>query len=171
MERAEKHQFVKEFSSHIASQSLVVLTHQTGLSADESEALRAKVREHDASFKIVKNTLLRLVLKGSKDEALLPHLTGPTGFSYSQDPIAAAKAMVDYAKANPKLKVLAGSLNGQFLDAKAVKALANLPSLDALRGKIVGLVTAPMGALARVMNAPGSAVARVVSAYSEKKGA
>ena len=168
MERAEKHQFVKDFTAVVGSHALLVVTEQTGLSADESMALRAKVREHEASFKIVKNTLLRLALKGSEAESLVPHLKGPTGFAYSKDPLAAAKAVADFSKKNEKLKILAGSLNGAYLDAAAVKELASLPSLDELRGKIVGLLTAPMGALARVMNAPASSLARVVQAYSEK---
>lgn len=168
MDRAQKHAFVKDFNTVAANQSLFVLTRQTGLSATETEELRGCVRENDASFRIIKNTLLRLALKGTSAEGLLDHLKGPTGLSYSKDPLAAAKAVAKFAKANKKLEIVAGSLNGQTLDSKGIKDLAELPSLDALRGRIIGLVLAPLQKVARTASAPASQIARVLGAYSQK---
>lgn len=168
MDRTQKHAFVKDFSEVVKEQSLLVVTRQTGLSVLESEELRASARKNDAAFKIVKNTLLRLALKDTKADALTTYLEGPTGLSYSKDALAAAKAVVSFAKNNKKLEVLAGVLDGRLLSAKEVKELADLPSLDALRSKLVGLMVAPLQKVARTCAAPGSGLARIFTAYSQK---
>lgn len=168
MDRATKHAFVKTFTNTVKNQSLLVITRQTGLSVLESEVLRGKARKAEASFKIVKNTLLRLVLKDHCEGKLVEHLKGPTGIAYSEDPIAAARAVADFTKENKKLEIVAGALDGNFLDANAVKALASLPSLDVLRATIACLVSAPGTAIARTVSAPGAGLVRLVSAYSKK---
>jgi large subunit ribosomal protein L10 len=95
-------------------------------------------------------------------------LKGPTALAYSADPIAAAKVAVTYANSNNKLTIVGGVMAGQVLDSAGVKALATLPSLDELRGKIVGLLVAPATKIARVLQAPAGQLARVVQAFADK---
>ncbi len=140
--------------------SLVVVTHYLGLTVAEMTELRRKVREAGAKFRVTKNRITRLALAGTPYEGLADLMTGPTALSTSVDPIAAAKAVVQFAKKNEKIVVLGGVMNGQTLSADQVKALGDLPSLDELRGKIVGLLQAPAGQ-----------IARVCKAYSEKEQA
>ena len=167
MDRLQKRALVEGLTGVFKSQSLLVITRQTGLTVKESEELRKSARDEGAAFRIVKNTLLKLALKETTS-SLDEHLTGPTGLAYSEDPIAAAKAVASYAKDNKKVEIVAGLLDGSPLDAAGVKALASLPSLDVLRGKLVGLLVAPASSLARTIQAPGSGIARVCQAYAQK---
>lgn len=167
MDRLQKRALVEDLSGVLKSQNLLVITRQTGLTVRESEDLRKSVRDSGATFRIVKNTLLKLALKETTS-SLDDHLTGPTGLAYSEDPITAAKAVASYAKDNKKVEIVAGLLEGVPLDAAGVKALASLPSLDVLRAKIVGLIVAPASGLARAIQAPGAGLARVCQAYAQK---
>ena len=121
----------------------------------ETTALRNAVRADGASYKVAKNRLAKLALKGTPCESMADLLVGPTAISYSEDVLAAAKAVVKMAKTNDKLEVVGGVMNGQKVDVKTITELANMPSLDELRGKLVGLLVAPAGALARVTKAYG----------------
>jgi len=98
-------------------------------------------------------------------------LVGPTALSTSTDPVAAAKVVAEFAKTNDKIEIVGGAMGSQLLDAEGVKALASLPSLDELRGKIVGLLQAPASKLAAVTQAPAAQLARVFKAYAEKEAA
>lgn len=145
---------------------MVVVTHYSGLTVSEMGDLRDRMRETGAKFRVTKNRLTRLALKDTKFEALSDMFIGPTAIAYSDDPVAAAKASVEFAKENDKLIVLGGALGEEMLDASGVKALASLPSLDELRGKLVGLLVSPATKVAQVLQAPGGQVARVIGAYS-----
>jgi large subunit ribosomal protein L10 len=107
-------------------------------------------------------------LQGTQYEALVEQFTGPTAIATSEDPVAAAKVAVKFADGNKKLTVVGGALGDKMLDASAVKALASLPSLDELRGKIVGLVNAPATKIAGVLQAPAGQLARVISAHASQ---
>ena len=168
MDRQQKHQFVSDFRDVLAKHPLVILTQQTGLSVSESEALRHKVRTEGGRFKIVKNTFLRLCLENRCGGQLLPHLKGPTGIAYSEDPLAAAKAVSAFAKENDKVKILAGALNDDFVDAAGLKQLASLPPLDVLRAKMAGLLLLPFQKVVAQIAAPGTSLARVCGAYAQK---
>ena len=168
MERNEKEAFIASVRSSLENSSIVVLTRQSGLTVSEVQDLRSKIREAGASYKVGKNTLTRIALSGTANEALGDHLKGPTALAFSSDPVAAAKATVEFAKDNDKIEVVCGILNGQFLDAAAVSALAKLPSLDELRGKLIGVLQAPATKIAGVLQAPAGQLARVFSAYAEK---
>jgi large subunit ribosomal protein L10 len=122
------------------------------------------MRENQAEFKVLKNTLAQIAVKDTALDGLTPLLKGPTALAYSADPIAAAKVIVKFANTNDKLKVVGGYLNGQLLSEASVKALATLPSLDELRGTLIGLIQAPATKLARLAKEPGACVARVLSA-------
>jgi large subunit ribosomal protein L10 len=148
--------------------NLVVVTHQSGLTVAESTAFRQQVREAGAGFRVSKNRLTRLALEGTKFEALQPLMTGPTGLATSVDPVAAAKVCVEFAKKNEKLTVVGGALGEQLLDIDGVQTLARLPSLDELRGRIVGLLQAPATKVAVVLQTPAGQLARVFGAYGSQ---
>ena len=126
------------------------------------------MRNAGASFKVTKNRLTRLALKGTKFEHLSDLFKGPTGIAYSDDPVAAARVAVKFADDNEKFVVLGGGLDEQALDVSAVTALAKLPSLDELRGKLVGMIQTPATRIAGVTQAPAGQLARVISARAEQ---
>lgn len=168
MDRAQKEAAVTGLSHTFGQVNLVIVTQQSGLTVHESRILRRKVREAGASFKVTKNRLTRLALEGTKFQALQSLMTGPTALAYSEDPVAAAKVCVEFAKANEKLTIIGGALGEQLLDANGVQALAKLPSLDELRAKLVGLLQAPATKVAGVLQAPAGQLARVISAYGSQ---
>src|SRR4051812_18654083 len=128
------------------------------------------MRSAGANYRVTKNRLVRRALEGTQFEPLAPLFTGPTAIAFSRDPVAAAKAAVEYANRNNKLTIVGGGLQGQVLDQAGIKALATLPSLDELRARIIGLVNAPATKLAVLLQTPGGQLARVLAAYSEKSG-
>jgi large subunit ribosomal protein L10 len=170
VERAQKQHLVATLHRDLADTVCVVVTHQTGLSVAEVTQLRRQMRGAGAHYRVTKNRLARRAVEGTQFAGLAPLFTGPTAIAFSRDPVAAAKAAVEYANRNTKLTVIGGGLSGRTLDAAAVKALATLPSLDELRGKIIGLIMAPAAKLAVLLQTPGSQLARVLAAYSEKSG-
>jgi large subunit ribosomal protein L10 len=168
VDRTEKKNLVASLKSLFEDTNLMVVTHQSGLTVAESSDLRHQMREAGASFKVTKNRLARLALEGTKFAELTPLFKGPTAVALSDDPVAAAKVAVRFAKDNDKLVIAGGALDDQVLDIDRISALAALPSLDELRAKIVGMLSTPATRIARVLNAPGGQVARVIAAYSEK---
>ncbi len=168
MNRVEKREFVASLREDLGSAALVVVTHQSGLTVEESTDLRCKMRDAGASFRVVKNSLARIVVRDTNLSAIEPHLKGPSALAFSKDPVVAARVAVSFVDGNPKLSVVAGILQGKLLDAQAVHALAKLPSLDELRSKIMGLLMAPATKLATIISEPGASVARVVLSYSKK---
>jgi large subunit ribosomal protein L10 len=168
VERAEKEALVSSLHERLGEVSSVVVTHQLGLTVAQSSDLRRKAREAGAHYRVVKNRLAKRAFEGTKFEALVPLFNGPTAIALSDDPVAAAKVVNAFAKTNDKVTILGGGLNGQYLDADGVKALADLPSLDELRGKLIGVIQAPATKVAGVINAPGSQLARVFAAYASK---
>lgn len=170
MDRAQKQALVAELQETFESNNLLVLTHQSGLTVAEVSELRKQMREAGGSFKVTKNRLAKIALKGTKFEGLADQFTGPTAIAVSSDPVAAAKIAVEFANKNEKLQIICGSLEMEALDADAVKALAKLPSLDELRGKLIGLIQAPATKIAGVLQAPGGQLARVFGAYGSSEG-
>lgn len=168
MDRGKKEALVAELRQTFDENELVVVTHQNGLTVAEASDLRRRMRDAGARFKVTKNRLAKLALKGTKFEHLTDQFSGPTAIAVSVDPVAAAKVAVEFANKNDKLAIVSGALGDKELDANSVKALAKLPSLDELRGTIIGLLQAPAGKLARVTQAPAAQLARVFSAYATK---
>jgi large subunit ribosomal protein L10 len=163
-----KQQLVTSLHQTLKTAELVVITQQSGLTVAEVTNLRRQMRQAGAGYKVTKNRLARLALEGTKFEGLKSMFTGPTAIAYSADPIAAAKVAVTYANSNEKLTIVGGAMGGQLLDPNGVKALATLPSLDELRGKIVGVLAAPATKIAAVLQAPAAKLARVLNAYASK---
>jgi large subunit ribosomal protein L10 len=167
VDRIEKREFVAELSTVFADTSMVVVTRNEGMTVADVTDLRRKMRAAGASFKVAKNRLALLALDGTRFDGLKPFMKGPTAISWSADPVAVAKAAVDFAKTNDKFVLIGGALGTQLLDVAGVKALAELPSLDALRAKLLGLLAAPATRIAGVLQAPAGQLARVFAAYAD----
>jgi len=168
VDRTQKEDLVASLNAIFGSVSLVVVTRPLGLSVAEATELRRQMRDAGASYKVTKNRLTRLALKGTRFEPLTDLMTGPTAIAYSDDPIAAAKVAVKYAEGNSKLEIVGGVLFEETLDTAAVTQLAKLPSLDELRAKIVGMLNTPATRIAGVLQAPGGQLARVVQAHAQQ---
>ena len=171
MDRAQKKEAVAQLKQTFQETGVVVVTRNLGMTVAQSTSLRIKMRDVGASYKVSKNTLALIAIEDTPYANLADLLVGPTALASSADPVAAAKAAVDFAKTNDKLEIVGGAMGSTLLDANGVKALAELPSLDELRAKIVGLVQAPATKLAQLVQAPAAKVARVVGAYAAKEAA
>jgi large subunit ribosomal protein L10 len=171
VEKAKKAEVVEDLNQVFANAGSVVVAHYSGMTVAQMGDLRARMREQGASFRVAKNRLAVRALKGTPIEGIAHLFKGPTGIAVSDDPVAASKVAAAYAKDNDKLVILGGSVGTTALDAEGVKALATLPSLDALRGTILGLLQAPATKIAAVVQAPAGQLARVIGAYSKKDAA
>ena len=171
MEKAKKAEVVEDLNGVFAKAGSVVVAHYTGMTVADMADLRSRMRANGASFRVAKNRLAVRALKGTPIEGIAHLFKGPTGIAVSDDPVAASKVAAAYAKDNEKLVILGGAIGSTALDVNGVKALANLPSLDALRGKIVGLLVAPATKIAGIVQAPAGQLARVIGAYSKKEAA
>jgi large subunit ribosomal protein L10 len=171
VDRAEKSQLVDTLATVFQDTGVIVVAHYSGLTVAQMTVLRAKMREAGGGVRVAKNRLVKLALKGTDAESISDLFEGPTVVAFSKDPVAAAKVAVDFAKVNDKLVIRGGAMGPTALDAEGVKALATLPSLDELRGKLVGLIASPATRVAQVLNAPAAQLARVLSAYAEKSAA
>jgi large subunit ribosomal protein L10 len=166
VDRKQKEEQVSSLREIFEDAALVVVTHYSGMTVSELGELRGKMREAGANFKVTKNRLTKLALAGTKFEGTAEMFSGPTAIAYSKDPVAAAKAAVNFSKTNDKLIVLGGAMGSENLDVNRVKALATLPSLDELRAKIVGMIATPATRVASVLQAPAAQVARVIGVHA-----
>jgi large subunit ribosomal protein L10 len=171
MDRAQKAASIEDIKGVFASSGAVVVTHYLGLTVAEMTDLRGRLRKEGASLKVVKNTLVKKALDGANGEAGDALFIGPVAVAYGPDPVSAAKVATEFAKANDKFKVIGAIMGKDVLDAKAVGALATLPSLDQLRAQLIGLVQAPATKVAGVLAAPAGQLARVFNAYATKDAA
>jgi large subunit ribosomal protein L10 len=171
MDRTQKAETVQSLNGLFADAGAVVVAHYSGMTVAQMGDLRSRLRKAGASFRVAKNRLAVRAVEGTSAQGISNLFKGPTGIAYSKDPVSAAKVLVAYAKENDKLKILGGVAVGSVLDANGVKALAELPSLDALRGKIIGLLQAPATKIAGVLAAPAGGLARVISAHAKKAAA
>ena len=167
MDRVQKQRLIDTLQHDLADTACVVVTHQSGLTVAEATQLRRQMRNAGARFRVTKNRLAKRALEGTRFEGLSALFTGPTAIAFSHDPVAAAKVTVEFANRNDKLTVIGGGLAGQVMDAAGVKELAGLPSLDELRGKLIGLLVAPASRIASVLQAPAGQLARVLAAHAE----
>lgn len=168
MNRANKEKAVADYKERFETDETVVLVHNEGLSVAEMSEFRTQLRNEGGRFKIVKNNLAKRAIEGTKCEALSDLLTGPIGVASSQDPVAAAKVVHKFAKDHNKMVIVGGSMGATVLDKSGVESLAKMPSLDELRGKLIGLLQAPAQNVLGVVSAPAGQLARVVGAYGAK---
>jgi large subunit ribosomal protein L10 len=171
MDRAQKSESIEALKGVFDNAGAVVVTHYMGLTVAEMTDLRGRLRKEGASLKVVKNTLAQKALAGSKGDAGDALFKGPVAIAYAPDPVSAAKVVTEYAKANDKFTVVGAFMGQTVLDQKGVGALATLPSLDQLRGQILGLLNAPATKLAGTIAAPAGGLARVINAYATKQDA
>lgn len=168
MDRSQKADAVAALTATFNEVGVVVVTRNLGMTVAQTTALRVKMREAGASFKVSKNRLAKLAIQDTDYAGIGDMLTGPVALATSVDPVAAAKIVVEFAKTNDKLEIVGGSMGSQVLDADGVKALASMPSLDELRAKLVGLVQAPATKIAQLATAPAAKLARVFGAYAKE---
>jgi large subunit ribosomal protein L10 len=168
MNRAEKSALVTQLTAAWKDTGVMVVAHYKGMTVAEMTEFRKRVREAGGSVKVAKNKLAGLALKNTGAEGVSSLLKGQTCFAYSDDPVSAARVSVKYARENEKLVILGGAMGTTVMDVTAVKALADLPSLDELRAKLIGLVQAPATKIARVLKEPGGQLARILQAKSAK---
>jgi large subunit ribosomal protein L10 len=168
MDRSQKAESVASLNAVFNEAGVVIVTRNLGLSVAQSTQLRTKIREVGASYKVAKNRLAKLAIQDTDYVGIGDFLTGPTALAASSDPVAAAKAVVEFAKTNDKIEIVGGSMGTQVLTPEGVKALASLPSLDELRATLIGLVQAPATKIAQLTTAPAAKLARVFGAYAKE---
>jgi len=171
LERTEKEAFVASLAAVFAETSMVVVTRPRGLTVAEVTDLRRRMRAAGATYRVAKNRLANRALHGTRFEGIAPLLKGPTALAWSRDPVAVAKTAVEFARLNEKFEVLGGALGAQTPDAAGIKALSELPSLDVLCARLLGMLKTPGTRIAGVLQAPAGQIARVLAAYAEKSGA
>ena len=171
MDRAEKKEAVSTLNDVFKGTSVVVVAHYSGLTVAQMQALRKQMRAAGAKVEVAKNRLVKIALDGTDVASIGALMKGPTLIAYSDDPVAAPKVAVAFAKDNEKFVILGGAMGTTALDLNGVKSLATMPSLDELRAKIVGLVQAPATKLAQLATAPAAKLARVFGAYAAKENA
>ncbi len=167
MNRTEKQEAIQTYNGMFTGSGSVVVCGYQGLTVKDLNVLRSDLRAEGGNFTVTKNTLAKLGSKDTDYEGLNDLFTGPTGIVYSTDAVAAAKVAYNFAKKNDKLVILGGGLGAKVLDVAGVEALAKLPSLDEVRGTLVGLIQAPATKIARVLQAPASQMVNVTKAYGE----
>lgn len=168
VDRAAKKEAVEELNGLFKATGVAVVAHYSGLTVAQMQKLRMQMKQAGASVQVAKNRLAKIALEGTDVVAIGSLLKGPTVIATSNDPVAAPKVAVEFAKANEKFVILGGSMGKTALNVDSVKALASLPSLDELRGKLVGLLVAPATKIAQLANAPAAKVARVIQAHASK---
>jgi large subunit ribosomal protein L10 len=148
--------------------SAVIVTQNKGMTVAEVTSLRKRMRGAGATFKVAKNRLATLALDGTRFDGIAPLLKGPTALAWSRDPVAVAKTAIEFARTNEKFVIIGGALGTQTLNADGIKALAELPSLDTLRARLLGMIATPATRIAGVLQAPAGQLARVFGAYAKR---
>ena len=170
MDRTQKAEMV-EWIGGVFDANAVVVVANGGLTVAEMEDLRGELREAGASMKVVKNRLAKIAIAGKPSEKIADLFNGPTALAFSEDPVAAAKAVEKFAKANDKLKILGGAMGEEMLDEKAVKALASMLSREELLASIVLTLTSPASNIASAIGAPASNIASILTTLEEREAA
>lgn len=171
MDRAGKKELIDSLHASLKDTGTIVVAHYAGMTVAHMTEFRKRVKEAGGSVKVTKNRLAKLALKDTDAEGIIELFKGPTVVAYSKDPVTAARIAVKYAKDNDKLVILGGTMGKNVLNPAAVKALAELPSLDELRAKLIGLLNAPATKIARTIAEPGAQLARVIQAKASKADA
>jgi large subunit ribosomal protein L10 len=171
VDRAEKKELVATLNETFKGSAVVVVAHYSGLTVAQMQDLRRRAKAEGASVKVAKNRLAKIALEGTDAASIVPLLKGPTLLATSENPVSAPKVAVEFAKGNDKFVILGGAMGQTALNIDGVKALATMPSLDELRARLVGLISAPATKLAQLANAPAAKLARVFGAYANRDAA
>ena len=159
MTKEKKTSEIDFLKAKFAEGEVLFLTKNLGLDAGATNDLRVAARAAGVDYRVAKNTLARIAIKGTAYEVLGEKMKGPTAFVTGKDPIQTAKVLAEFAKKNPKLEIVAGFFEGEIMDAKGVEAFSKMPTLNEIRSKLVGL-----------LQAPASQIVGVTKAYGEKEG-
>ncbi len=171
MDRAEKKDAVAVLHDVFKTTSVVVVAQYSGLTVVQMQRLRKQMSAAGAKVQVAKNRLAKIALEGTDVASIGPLMKGPTLIAWSNDPVAAPKVAVAFAKDHEKFLILGGAMGRTALNLDGVRSLATMPSLDELRAKLVGLIQAPATKLAQLSTAPAAKLARVFGAYANKDAA
>ena len=160
LNRSEKEAVISDVTGLAAKAQTLVIAEYRGITVADMTKLRNTARSNGVSLSVLKNTLARRAVAGSAFEVVSDQMTGPLIYGFSEDAVAAAKVVAEFAKTNDKLVIRAGAYGGKALDVNGVKQLASIPTKEVLLAQLLGLMLSPI-----------SRTARVLSALAEKKGA
>jgi large subunit ribosomal protein L10 len=166
---SEKQAVVAEIQAEVAKAQSIILAEYRGLEVGNITQLRKQARESGVYLRVLKNTLARRAVEGTAFAGLADKMAGPLIYGISADPVAGAKVLSDFAKANDKLVIKAGSMPNFVMDANGVKALANMPSREELLAKLMATMQAPIGQFVRTLNEVPSRLVRTLAAVRDAK--
>jgi large subunit ribosomal protein L10 len=166
VKRSEKKDFVDSLKEEFSKSASVIVAEYSGLTVNETEQLRKEMRDNGAKFKVTKNRLTKLAISDTQFKEISELFKGPTAIAYSDDAVAPAKVAVNFEKKFENFKILGGGYNGEKIERDKIDFLATLPSLDELRGKIIGLISAPAQKIVSITIEPGAQIARLISSNS-----
>ena len=168
MNKEKKQTYISEMTTQLDKSEAVIVTHYQGLTVNQLDELRAKMREHGIIFKITKNRITKLALEKTKCKDLSNLFSGPTAVALSEDAITSAKILTNFSKENNNLKILGGIMGNDILDVAGIKNVAALPTLDEARAKIVGILRSPAQKIVSILLAPASKIAILALEKSKK---
>ncbi len=168
MKRSDKNDFVQNMKDELKGSNSVIVAHYDGLSESETDSLRKEMRDNGAKFKVTKNRLTKIALADTPYESIADLFVGPTAIAYSSDPVAPAKVSVIFEKKLENFKIIGGSYDGKKIDKDKINFLASLPSLDQIRGILLGLLNSPAQKIASIVQAPAGQLACLVNARSDQ---
>ncbi len=169
LNRTEKAALIEEIQAQAAKAQSIVVAEYRGIDVTAVTVLRKNAREQGVYLRVLKNTLVRRALEGSDYQGLSDQLVGPLIYAISEDPVAASKTLVEFAKTNPQIVIKAGAMPGSILDADGVKALAKMPSREELLAKLLGTMQAPVAQFVRTLNEVPTKFVRGLAAVRDQK--
>ena len=168
MNREQKKNYIAEMTTQFENSKAIMVTHYQGLTMTQLDELRSKMREHGIIFKITQNRITKLALEKTKCKDLSNLFTGPTAVAFGEDAIMSARILSKFAKDNENLKLIGGMMENEILDQAGVMNVANLPTLDEARAKIVGILRSPAQKISSILLAPASKIAILALEKSKK---
>ena len=168
MNKEQKKNYISEIENQFKNNEAVIVTHYQGLTMTQLDDLRSKMREHGIKFQITKNRITKLALEKTKCKDLSDLFTGPTAVAFSSDAIISARILSKFAKDNENLKLLGGIMGEEVLDQAGVQNVANLPTLDEARAKIVGILATPASKFVSILLARSEKMSNLAPENSEK---
>jgi large subunit ribosomal protein L10 len=151
MNKEQKKNYIADITAKFENSEAVLVTHYQGLTMTQLDELRSQMREYGIKFQITKNRITKIALEKTKCKDLSNLFTGPTAVAFSSDAIISARILSKFSKNNENLKLLGGIMGNDLLDQEAVQNVANLPTLDEARAKIVGILSTPASKLVSIL--------------------
>jgi large subunit ribosomal protein L10 len=168
--REQKREQSDQLRDALSDVSTLFLLENTGLNVNDVNVLRSEIRNSEGTYKVVKNSVVKLAVEGTDLEVLTPHMTGPKTLAYTEgDAVALAKVLKTFTKDHPELTIRHAYLDGQLLDATAAVKIADLPSKEELLTKLAYVLQSPIRRLAVALNTPVQKLATAVGQIAEQK--